>query len=309
MAIDWGASATGAGAGAAAGTAIAPGVGTVVGGAIGFLAPLIGQLIGNALGSGDREKAQRILEDAYNQYGPDVLKAPGIAELTPHLDTSAMAGVHADPTAIAAEQSALTRLMRYGEQGPDNIEFRAQMDAATRAANQQAAGQNEALRNEMQARGRGNTGAEYATRALANQQAAERASAGGFAAARSADERALQALAQGSGLASRIRGESFDEGAQRARASDDLAKWNELGRVGGQQQVLANQMGINAAKSNAGANLANVYTGNAANVANTATNIGQGIGQAGAAVGNYFDEQRKRYPEQQSGRYGAGSYG
>lgn len=309
MPFDLGAAAQGAGAGAAIGSAVAPGVGTIVGGAIGFIAPLIGELIGNALGAGDRAKAQAILEKAYASYGPDILKAPGVAELTPHLDTSAMANVHADPTAIAAQQSALTRLMRYGEQGPDNIEFRAQMDAATRAANQQAAGQNEALRNEMQARGRGNTGAEYANRALANQQAAERASAGGFQAAMGADQRALAALASGAGLASTIRGQSFDEGAARARASDALAQFNELGRVSGNQQHFANQMGINAAQANAGANLANSYMGNAAQVANTATNIGQGIGQGAATLGNYWDSQRKKTDEAlQSGRYGAGQY-
>jgi len=302
--------ASGATAGAAIGapTGIGAPIGAVVGGAIGFLAPLIGQLIGNALGAGDREKAQHILENAYNQFGPDILKAPGVAELTPHLDTSAMANVHADPNAMAAEQSALTRMMRYGEQGPDNIEFRAQMNAATNAANQQAAGQNAALRNEMQARGRGNSGAEYAARALENQSAADRAASGGFAAAQSADERALSALAQGSGLASRIRGESFGEGAARANAADDLARWNEMGRVQGAEQAYQNRLGGAQAQAGAGANLANYYTGNAAQVQQMGTNIGQGVGQGVATVGNYLDEQRKKYPDQQSGRYGAGQY-
>jgi hypothetical protein len=304
--IDWGAAASGAGAGAGIGTAIAPGIGTVVGGAIGFFAPLIGQLIGNALGQGDRDKAQKILENAYNQFGPDILKAPGVKELTPHLDTSAMANVHADPSSIAAEQSALTRLMRYGEQGPDNIEFRAQQDAANRGANQQAAAQNAMLRNEMQARGRGNSGAEYAARALENQSAAERASAGGFAAAQSADERALQALATGSGLASRIRGESFGEAATKANAADDFAKWNEEGRVHGAQAAYDNRLRGAVAQSNAGANLANYYTGNAANVQNMATNIGQGVGQGAAELGNYFDSQRKKKPGPWAGGYDSG---
>lgn len=296
---DLGPSIQAAGLGASIGGAIsgpAAPIGALVGAGIGFFAPLIGQLIGNALGAGDREKAQRILETAYNNFGPDILKAPGVAELTPHLDTSAMANVHADPNAMAAEQSALTRLMRYGEQGPDNIEFRAQMNAATNAANQQAAGQNAALRNEMQARGRGNSGAEYAARALENQSAAERAASGGFAAAQSADERALSALAQGSGLASRIRGESFGEGAARADAEDAKARFNELGRVGGQQQAFDNRFRGAVAQGNAGANLANSYLGNAAQVQQMGGDIGAGIGKEAVAAGKYWDSQRQKYP-------------
>lgn len=296
--VDMGPSLSGAGAGAAAGTAILPGIGTAIGAGVGFFAPLIAQLIGNALGQGDRDKAQAILQKAYDSYGPDILKAPGVAELTPHLDTSAMASVTSDPNAQAAQQNALTRLMRYGEQGPDNIEFRAQQDAANRGANQQAAGQNGLLRNEMQARGMGNSGAEYATRALGNQQASERAAAGGFAAAESADQRALGALASGASLAGNIRNQSFGEAATRAGAEDMKNRFNELGRVQGVSQHFANQMGINAAQANAGANLAGMYMGNAAQTANTAANIGQGIGQGAAAAGNQWDEEQRYWDAQ-----------
>lgn len=288
----------GAGAGAAIGSAVAPGVGTVVGGVIGFFAPIIGDLIGGALASGDKEKAQRILEQAVAQYGPDMLRAPGIRELTPHLDTSAMAVAMADPESQAAQRSALARLGRYGQPGADDLEFRASMDAATRGANQQAASQNALLRNEMQARGRGNTGAEYAARALANQQAAERGSAGAFQAGAEQSRRALQALQGYGNLATTMRGQSFDEAAQRARAADELARSNELWRVGGQQQAFANQMGINQARTGAMGNLANAYAGKAADTQNQFANYGQAAGQVAGVVGNYLDDpsRQPRYP-------------
>lgn len=288
----------GAGAGAAIGSAIAPGIGTVVGGAIGFIAPIIGDLIGQALASGDREKAQNILEQAVAQYGPDVLKAPGVKDLTVHLDTSAMAGAVADPESVSAQRSALARLGRYGEPGREDLETRAAMDAATREANQQAASQNALLRSEMQARGRGNTGAEYATRALANQAAAERSSAGAFQAGAEQNRRALQALQGYGNLATTMRGQSFGEAAARAQAADELARYNESGRVGGAQQAFANQMGINRARTGAMGDLASFHAGKGADTQSQFANYGQAAGQAAGTIGNYLDEQSRqpRYP-------------
>lgn len=259
------------------------------------VAPIIADLIGRAMSAGDREKAQRILEKAYADFGPDILKTPGVADLTPHLDTSRMATARADPEAIAAQRSALAQLQRRSTASPDDIELRAGVDAATRAANQQARGQNEALRNEMQSRGMGNTGTEYALRSQANADAADRASAGGFQAAFSADRSALDALKGFGGLSTTMRGQSFDEEARRATAADDLARWNEENRAQGNQMAFQNRLAGTTARANAGANLANAHLGNAAQIQNTASNIGQGVGAAGGQFGMYLDSQRKKY--------------
>lgn len=273
--------------------------------AVAALAPVVGDAIGRALSSGDTERAQQLADDAIRRFN---IKPPDIEAMTAHIAKTEMAGVRADPTAIAAEQSALARLMRYGEQGPQNIEFRAQMDAATRGANQQAAAQNALLRNEMQARGRGGSGAEFALRGLANQGAAERAAQGGFQGALAADQRALAALSQGSGLAGRIRSQSFEEVSRRAEAADALARYNEDARVRGQLLNFQNQMGLAGAQSNAAMQGANIYAGKAAQTQEQFRGYGTGAGQAAAAGAGYMMDQQKKKPDRGPGPW-QGDYG
>lgn len=275
--------------------------------AVAALAPVVGDAIGRALSSGDTQRAQQLADEAIRRFN---IRAPDIEAMTAHIANTAMSGVRADPASIAAEQSALARLMRYGEQGPQNIEFRAQMDAATRAANQQAASQNALLRNEMLARGRGGSGAEFALRGLATQGAAERAAQGGFQGALAADQRALAALSQGAGLAGRIRGQSFEEGARRAEAADVLARYNEDARVRGAQQQFANQMALAGAQANAAMQGANIYGGRAAGTQEQFRGYGTGLGQAAAAGAGYAMDQQQ-YKQGQRKKYGpfADEYG
>lgn len=259
--------------------------------AVAFLAPIVGDLIGKALASGDKAKAQQLANDAIQKYN---IKPPDIQAVTAHLQSSQLAGATADPGSVAAQRGALASLKNYG-QGPDNIQFRAGMNAATSAANQQAAGQNGLLRNEMQARGMGNSGTEYANRALENQASSERAASGGFQAAAEGNRSALQALQQYGGLATTMRGQSFGEEATRASAADELARFNEENRVKGAQTDWQNRFGLAGAQAGADQYGASFYGGQAAQTENTAANIGQGVGQAAGAVGGYYDGQRKKY--------------
>lgn len=262
--------------------------------AVAALAPVVADLIGKALSAGDTDKAKQLADEAIRRFD---LKPPDIAAMTAKLEKSAMAEARADPESIATQRSALASLRRYGQASPDDIELRAGVDAAKRAADQQAAGQNQALLREMQARGRGNTGAEYAVRALGNQQASERAAAGGFQAAADSKRSALQALQATGGLASTMRGQSFDEEARRAQASDDLARFNEESRADAVRQDWANRFGLAGAQSDVGFRGSNIYAGRAADTQETARNVGQGVGQAAGAFGNYYmDTQRERYP-------------
>lgn len=249
--------------------------------AIAALAPVVGDLIGQALGSGDKEEAERLARQAVSDFN---IPVPEIERLA-----SEMGGVQADPLAVEGQRMALADLQRFAQQGPEAVEFRGAVDAATAAANQQARGQNEALRQEMQARGMGGGGVEFATRALSNQQAANRAASGAFDAAAEGQRQARQALMAGADLAGDIRQQSFGEGSARARAADEMARFNEANKFRQFGARLERAQGLAGARQNVG----NILTGNAAQVQQTGRNVGQGVGYGAAAVGQDMRDEKR----------------
>lgn len=294
--IDLSASLAGAGTGAAAGTAVAPGIGTAIGAGIGFLAPIVANLIGNALSAGDRAKAQEYMDQALALYGPDILKAPELAALTPHLGPSAVESVYADPQSVALQRQAAMDLQRMSR--PDNLEFRAAMNDAESAANQQANAQQGAIQQRLQARGMGGSGVDFALQQQAGQDAANRSAASGFGAAAEGRRQALQAMKDYGQLSTTMRGQSFDEGVTRGRARDRVAEFNEAGRVAGQQQAYENRLAGANAYAGALGNAANVAGGHATQTQQTFGNIGQGAGQGLGAFAQYMNglQQPKKKP-------------
>lgn len=286
------AAATGAGIGASIGSA-AGGIGAIpgaaIGGAIGFVAPIIADLIGRALGSGDRAKADALMQQAIAQFGPDVLKAPEIAQLTPHLGPSAFAGAESDPTARAAQQQALQKFGALSD--PNNLQFRAAANEAEMQANQQAGAQEGAIRQQMQARGLGGSGVDFALRQRAGSDAANRAASQGFAGAMAGQQQAQSALGQYAGLASTIRGQSWDEASRKAAAADEVNRFNEMGRVAGAQQNFQNQMGLAGARAGVLEKGAGYANGQADRTQQQWDQYGQGVGQAAGALGQFAQGQ------------------
>jgi hypothetical protein len=316
MAEDWvGNSMTGAGLGAGAGTAVLPGLGTAIGAGIGFIVPIRADWIGRALSSGDQAKADQLMQQAIAQFGPDVLKAPEIAQLTPHLGPSAFAGAESDPAARAAQQQALQKFGALSD--PNNLQFRAAANQAEMQANQQAGAQQGAVRQQMQAHGMGGSGVDYALRQRAGSDAANRSASMGFAGAMAGAQQAQNALGQYAGLASTIRGQSWDEASRKAAAADEVNRFNEMGRVAGAQQNWQNQMGLAGARAGALEKGAAYASGKVADTRQQWDSYGQGAGQGAGAIGQYVqgqstsDAMRRMWEEQDksSGRYGAGSYG
>lgn len=289
MGVNWGASGAGALAGAEAGTAIMPGIGTAIGAGVGFVAPIIADLIGRALGSGDREKADQLMQQAIAQFGPDVLKAPEIAQLTPHLGPSAFAGAESDPTARAAQQQALQKFGALTD--PNNLQFRAAANQAEMQANQQAGAQEGAIRQQMQARGLGGSGVDFALRQQAASSAANRSAAQGFEGAMAGQQQAQNALGQYAGLASTIRGQSWDEASRRAAAADEVNRFNEMGRVAGTQQDFQNRMGLAGARAGAYEKGAGYAAGKANATQQQWDQYGQAAGQAAGAIGQFAQGQ------------------
>jgi hypothetical protein len=292
--FDWGASASAAGVGAGVGQALIPipGVGAAIGAGVGFLAPIIGDLIGRALASGDREEADRLMKAAVDRFGPDILKAPEIAELTPHLGPSAVASVYADPQAVAAQRQAVDDLRRASR--PDNLEFRAATNDAEAFANQQAGAQQGAIQQQMAARGMSGSGVDFALRQQAGQDAANRASGMGFNAAVDGRPPASHSMRDYGSLASQMRGQSFGEGVTRGQAADSVARFNEAGRIAGQQQAFDNNFRLQQARANMDINAANVKTGQAGQTQQQWAGYGQGAGQAAGGFGQYAVEEQRR---------------
>jgi hypothetical protein len=313
VADEWvGNSMTGAGIGASAGTAILPGIGTAIGAGIGFVAPIIADWIGKALSSGDREKADQLMQQAIAQFGPDVLKAPELAAITPHLGPSAFAGAESDPAARAMQQQAMQKFGALSS--PNNLSFRAAANSAEMQANQQAGAQEGAVRQQMQAHGLGGSGVDYALRQQAGSNAANRSAAQGFEGAMEGQRQATNALGQAAGLATTIRGQSWDEASRKAAAYDETNRFNEMGRAAGAQQDFQNKMGLAGARAGVyekGAAYAGGkadatqqqwgnYGASAAKEAGTLGQFAQGQSTA-AEIQRMFEERDKN-----AGRYGAG---
>jgi hypothetical protein len=264
----------------------------IVGGAIAAIAPIIGDLIGRALSAGDREQADRYMQQALAQFGPDILKAPGVAELTPHLGPSAFEGMRADPGAVAAQREAMTE---FGIRSKgDDLGFRAAVNQAEGHANQLARGQQGAISQAMAARGLGGSAADFAIRAQAGQEAANRASGMGFDAAMEGRRQANQALQNYGAIAGQVRGQDWGEKSDKARAADEIAKLNEMGRVNAVQQGFTNQMGLSTARANALGNAANVKNGQAAGTQQQWGNYGQAVGAGAGAIGQHITDERRR---------------
>lgn len=265
---------------------------SLIAGGIAAVAPVIADLIGRALGAGDRAEADRLMEQALAQFGPDILKAPSIAELTPQLGRPAMADVQADPQAVAAQREALAEMKRASS--PDNLEFRAATNEAEDFANQQAGAQQAAIQQQMQARGLGGSGVDFALRQQAGSDAANRSAAHGFSAAVEGRRQALDALKNYGSMAGTIRGQSFGEGAQKARAIDRVAELNEAGKVAGQKAAFDAQMGLSTTRANVLGNAANVKSGQAAQTQQQWGNYGAGVGQGAGVSAQAWDEEKRK---------------
>ena len=255
-------------------------------------APVLGDIIGQLMGSGDREAADRLMQQAAAEWD---IPIPELQQLMPQLGPSQAAEAQADPVAVQAQRQALQELQRIGNQGADNIEYRAAMDRASRDSAREANARTATVQQDMAARGLGNSGFSFANQAVAGQAAADRASARGFDAAAEGRRQALQALASGGALAGQMRGQSFGEATTRGRAADEIAKFNEMGRAGAYQDRFNMQARLAGGKAGVAQDRANIKTGQAARTQQQGANYGTGIGQAIGTVGQSYleDEARK----------------
>jgi hypothetical protein len=225
-------------------------------------AGVLGSVTSEQQASKDRKKADKRLEALMNEIrgvqGPEL--SPYALEqytnegsYTPEEAQAAlqaqseMAGYSADPRLVQAQMDALSQLTDISKGG---------MTAGDRAAIQEARmevgtderGRQEAIMQNMAARGMSGGGQEMAARLASSQGASNRLASDARNQAMASQQRALTALSQGSNLAGNMRSSSLNEADRRAQAVDAINRFNSQNT---QQVGMANVAARNAAAQDA----------------------------------------------------------
>lgn len=312
----------------------------IAAGAISILGPMLGGLIGGLSSASDREAAQRAAMDAVaeveklglppDQSAPIILKhfqAAGV--LSPQMEhdiliqSSKLGEVKEDPRLRDAQMNALQMLGQRARVGLGPEERAAFNKLRTQLASEEE-GKRQQILQGMQARGLGGSGAELAAQLGAAQTGAQIASSQGDDIAAAAARNALDAMSKYGTMSGQVRGQDFDINSTRARAIDEMNRFNVQSQQGTQQrnvasQNAAQQFNLQNAQNIANQNVqvdnnelvrqrlaqsqyyqdlaarakmladakmqrSNILAGQAANTAQNAQNIGSGVGAAAGAI-------------------------
>lgn len=266
--------------------------------------PIIGSIVGALMSAPDRESAERYLRQAAEQYN---IPLPQLQQLVAEeLGRSQIETAQVDPSVLAAQRGALAQLQRVGREGAGGVEFRGAVQMAEQESNRQDAARRAAILREMQARGGAGSGMELAARMQSAQDAANRSAGMGFGAAMAGRQQALQAMQAAGGMAGGMRGQEWQERSARARAADEIARFNLLNRqqmalrnAGLPQQQFENQMRLAGGRAGALGQLGGFYGGRAGQTQQMWTGIGQGAGYGAASATQSYDDWLRR--QQQGG--------
>lgn len=229
--------------------------------------------------SGGKDKAAtRAQADAVRQL--QGLQTPAIADMRVQLEElvlqgqltpqqaeailqeqSGMENIATDPQLKNAQLQALSQLQEIGSSGGLTAMDRAQLSELTGNLANQERGQRESIMQSAQQRGMGGSGLALAQQMQNQQGSAQRASQQGLDIAALAQQRALESIMQSGQLGGQIRGQDFNEQAQKAQAQDMINQFNAQARQNTQNQNVdrmnqAQQYNLGQRQSVADANVA-----------------------------------------------------
>jgi len=274
-------------------------------------------------------EAQRIALEEYKSSGD---YTPEIEQAVLQGD-SAYSDIDVDPTYKSAQLAALDDLKRISDEGGltgtdlSNMEqIQGNIDADERGAR-------EAIASNLKSQGAYGSGLQLAQQLQNQQDAATRSHSAGLQVAGGAQDRALQALQARGSLAGDVRGQEFGEQGTVAGASDAIARFNAANRQDVQSRNVgsrnvAQERNLSNAQSIGNANVdtrnqqeiynkellgkeyqdklameqtkANLRSGQATQIAQGGRDnaamwgkIGQGVGQVGSGVADYYSKQPK----------------
>lgn len=215
---------------------------------MGGIGKSIGGFVGGIFGKGgksQRNSADQLQREAYDAI-KDV-KLPAIADLridpaeiefykqtgklTPKLekaiaqDPSLMGKIEANPEYIQAQLGALRKLQQVGREGL-TIEDRARMRESTRAMDRSDKSRKASVAQTFADRGLGGSNAEMMAQLQAGASDTEAAANEGFNIGAESNRRALDAVLKSGDLGSKLRGQDFDEAAAKAKAQDEISRFN-----------------------------------------------------------------------------------
>lgn len=205
-------------------------------------AALVGNLVGDAVASGDVRRSKDAANRAYAELAaiglpPDISKrvileqfqAAGILDpdLEKHIKMgeSQQAKVEADPKLKEDQMSALEIIKQTGKVGL-TAEDRARVNETRKQLAQDAESKRQQILQQMQMRGMGGSGAELAMQIAESQASANRGSEEADRLAAEASKRALEATIRSGEMAGQIRTQQYGEDLNRAKAADELNRFN-----------------------------------------------------------------------------------
>ena len=318
--------------------------------AIGAIGGIAGGLIGSSkLSDAEKRSAAMIQQtiDEYQRIGlpPEEALKVSLQEskqmglLTPNLENiinqspTEMLGVNTDPRLRDAELAALGELRGVADSGGMRLSDIANYEKSLGDVAARERGAREAIQLDAAQRGASTGGASLAAQMLNQQAGSEQRHMDALNLGGRAQDVALRAIMDSGEIGSRVRGEDFNEQAQKARAQDTINAMNAQAVRGNQQRNVAsmnnaqqynlgetqriydsnmntrNQQSLYNSKvpqqmfeneMNRQGAIANARTGKANNVmqsgigsANMWGGIGSGMMKAGIGMSNYLSKEDK----------------
>lgn len=210
---------------------------------------------GEKMSEMDKYQQRRLIEKMMAEF--DGVSLPDIQRiLAEELGPQAMEGVFADDELAGLEREALDEMLRVGRSGGLTLEDKAALNTIGNKTARQNRAANDAVREQMAARGQSGGGAELAMKLANNQAAAQRRSEEDMHLAGVAQRRGFDAMLAGGRMAGGMRERDFSEKARRAEAADKRAQYNAAAReragmynANAPQQQFQNQMARAAGKT------------------------------------------------------------
>lgn len=267
----------------------------IVGGAIGVGVNILGALVGELWAAGDRQTAQRLLQDAAARYN---IPLPQLAEMVaPHIDKSAFEDIRTDPALREAQMGAFSKLKGIEDAGGLMLEDEAALNKIQNQTARQATARQSAIREDMAERGVGGSGAELALSQANAQAEAQRASEAGMDIAAQAQKRYYDSIMARGRMAGDIRGQEYGEARDKAAARDEISRYNAdaLARQqqynnGVRQQGYGNAMGRADKQAGMDQMMAGYWKSQGDRKAQVAGGVGKGLGKMFNAFGDEEDD-------------------
>lgn len=205
-------------------------------------APIATDLLSQWLSKADREEQRRLEQEAMAVYGD---ASPPTLErmLKEKLGPSAMEGISLNTPNKSARDAAIQSFLQIGNMGGMDPGSQLAVEQARRGSAQEASRNQQAVFQQAQQRGLGGAGV-VGLQLQAGQAAADRQALSDMQAAGDARSRALQALAQGGGMAGQAVGQDFDQQERIARSRDAIARFNSELATNALQQNWQNDLAL-----------------------------------------------------------------